>query len=236
MPKNPPEFYGQDYLKSPVGSVALKEGTEKTNRWEDNGTYYGAALVAAALAQEFGILPRVRFSDGSLEKNKDNTSDILDVGCGRGFVVRHLKNLRFAAAGCEYAPMSEVQPVERHIYRGDLTETLPFDDGAFGLTICLGVLSHLPEDDVPHAIRELTRVTRRAIWTNILVIDHPLQKHHQTIRPPHWWQAAFKSCGLREVGRAGQWMWAHKMTISPYSWPMVWEPRGRKTSLPDPTL
>lgn len=235
MPKNPAEFYGRKYLESPLASVALKEGTEKTTRWEDNGVFYGAALVAGALAQEFGIMPRVRFSDGSLEKNEDNTSDILDVGCGRGFIVRHLKNLRFAAAGCEYAPLSEIEPVERHIYHGDLTGELPFDDDAFGLTICLGVLSHIPEDDVPHAIRELNRVTRGGIWTNILVIDHPLQQHHQTVRPPHWWGDLFKKNGMKEVGRAAQWMWGHKMTISPYSWPMVWERRGRKTKLTDPT-
>jgi SAM-dependent methyltransferase len=172
MTKNPSEFYDETYLKSPLCSRA-----GNTSRWEDNGVYLNAAMFTAELARATGA------------------GKILEVGCGRGFVVRHLRRVGVNADGLEYGTGGVEHSVcdARH---GDLTEHLPVADESYDLVYTAGVLSHIPEEKVVHALSELRRVATKIVWTNILVKYHELQQHHKTFKPKEWWTRKFSRAGL----------------------------------------
>ncbi len=199
MSKNPPEFYGVAYLKSPLA------GGEGINRWQDNGVYHNGACFAAAIARHVGA------------------QSILDVGCGRGFVVRHLRNLGVTADGCEYGVEAVQHSVCGAVF-GDLTDRLPYADKSYDLAHCVGVLSQFPAEDAPQAISELARVARGWLLTNILVKYHEAAPHHLNVSPPDWWRERFDRAGFRQVeiaelcGRFG-------MARNPLSWLAFWEKR-----------
>lgn len=179
--KNPSEFYDLDYLKTPIRWAG------GATRYEDNGSFYQAA----------------RFIDSFLAEQRAVNPSIVDVGCGRGFVVSHLNSMGRQATGCEYGTAALAHSVCAAVF-GDLTERLPYNDATFDFIACTGVLSHLPADKVPHGLQELSRIGRRWLWTNILVVEQgespeAEQAHHRNIISRRWWRERFQLAGWREV-------------------------------------
>lgn len=80
---------------------------------------------------------------------------LLDIGCGRGFLLD-----RFADAGLTGLTGVDVYEdvaSERWDYaRGDVTQQLPFDDGAFECVVAGEIIEHVPDPD--HFLREIRRV------------------------------------------------------------------------------
>ena len=175
--KNSPEFYGEDYLNIEIGGA----GGAKRN--EDNGAYYQAAVFV----REF------------LDFKEYQAPRTLDVGCGLGFVVRHLRNLNVDAHGVEYGFWTVDHAVVPGILWADLTIRLPFPSESFDLVSCCGVLSQFPEEFSEGALRELARVSRRFVWVNIQCEEHELQRHHRNIKPKEFWFDLFEKTGLRIV-------------------------------------
>ena len=75
---------------------------------------------------------------------------------------------------------------------------------AFDFIACTGVLSHLPADRAAHGLRELSRIGRRWLWTNILVVEQgespeAEQAHHRNVVSRRWWKEQFELAGWREM-------------------------------------
>jgi SAM-dependent methyltransferase len=176
MEKNPPEFYGEDYLKSEMGD------TGGMTRWEDHGAFHNSAHFIARLQLAYKDISRV-----------------LDVGCGRGFVVKHLRDLGISAEGCEYAHFAVDNSVCDAAWC-DLTDRLPYEDKTFDLVHCAGVLSQFPAEFAEHALKELFRVSRKYLWANILVGKNApkQQSHHRNVKVREWWEPIFHRVGWRE--------------------------------------
>lgn len=91
-------------------------------------------------------------------------SSVLDVGCGKGFMLHDFKRIfpDLKVAGLdisEYAyehAMPDVQPFMRV---GD-AQALPYDDKSFDLVVSISTVSNLPLDGCRRAIREIERVAR----------------------------------------------------------------------------
>lgn len=179
--KNPSEFYDLNYLKTPLRWAG------GATRFDDNGTFYQAA----------------HFIDDFLKAQKAVNPVIVDVGCGRGFVVRHLQSMGRQATGCEYGKAALASSVCGAVF-GDLTERLPYADRNFDFIACTGVLSHLPADKAWHALQELSRIGRRWLWANILVVEglespEAEQAHHLNVISRGWWRERFRLTGWQEV-------------------------------------
>src|SRR3989344_6097785 len=92
------------------------------------------------------------------------SQNILDVGCGEGFVLGHLKKRGFAANLTGVDISEEAISAGLAIFPGlNLVKgsvyNLPFADDYFDVVMCLEVLEHLAEPE--KALQELVRVSKK---------------------------------------------------------------------------
>ncbi len=87
----------------------------------------------------------------SLEPKK-----VLEVGIGNGFVTRYLRE-----KGCGVTTLDIVSELGPDVTGSVLS--MPFENAAFDVVVCFEVLEHLPYDDFPKALEELSRVSRKHV-------------------------------------------------------------------------
>ncbi len=123
---------------------------------------------------------------------------VLDVGCGRGWVVEALRAGGVDAWGVDPSPylagLSRIQPY--HIRAS--ADRLPFDAGAFDVVLCTDVLAHIPEPFVERSLREMVRVCRGAFVAAVDCAD-PTKQGHTTMRPRAWWVERLAEVGLEPM-------------------------------------
>lgn len=88
---------------------------------------------------------------------------ILDVGCGRGFLLHEFQRLlpNCTITGfdvSEYGLATAKDEVRPHLFKHDAREPLPFADKSFDLAISINALHNLPPQDVVKALSEMQRV------------------------------------------------------------------------------
>lgn len=89
-------------------------------------------------------------------------ANILDVGCGKGFLLYDLKmtNPSFNVHGVdisEYA-VGQADPLIKPNLKAASCTALPFPDSIFDLVISASTIHNLPEADARQAVREIDRV------------------------------------------------------------------------------
>lgn len=89
---------------------------------------------------------------------KEGTT-ILDAGCGEYGLAAFMPGANIT--GVDILPKDAVDPRLNYIH-GSIID-LPFEAGAFDLSVSVDVLEHLPEELRPPAVEQLVKVTRRAI-------------------------------------------------------------------------
>lgn len=97
-------------------------------------------------------------------------SRILDVGCGKGFLLYDFLKLipGIAVAGIdisEYAIQNALEEVKAFVSIGD-AKKLPFADDSFDLVISLNTIHNLPLEDCFQALKEIERVGKNKFIVN----------------------------------------------------------------------
>lgn len=92
-------------------------------------------------------------------------SCVLDVGCGKGFMLHDFKELmpKLTVAGIdisEYAIKHAIENVKFFLRVGNAKE-LPYEDNSFDLVISINTIHNLPLEECKQALREIQRVTRK---------------------------------------------------------------------------
>lgn len=127
---------------------------------------------------------------------------VLDVGCGRGWTVRALRERGIAAVGVDYAPsLAELTLIRGHFIRAP-ADRLPFGDGSFDVVLCTDVLAHIPEPFVARSLRDMVRVCRGSLIAAIDCAD-PTREGNLTIRPRRWWLDHLAAAGAEPVSTIG---------------------------------
>jgi SAM-dependent methyltransferase len=155
---------------------------------------------------------------------------ILDVGCGRGWLVKHLQKSAVPAVGVDIDSDALRYSVcdAKH---GNLNGRLPFDDGSFGMVICLGVLGLVPQVRLGRALLELARVSTNLMWIN-LPCKYPSGKIHfweeegSILETPAWWRPIIRTAGWEELN-CGQEFKMFGYGQTPERWTSVWKKKDR---------
>lgn len=129
----------------------------------------------------------------------------LDVGCGLGFMIRHLQNLGEQARGIDISNWALKNSVIKEVYRCDLRDLKNFVSkiGIPDILCILRTLEYLPEDEIEKVLEDLPYFFNIAIPICIVISDHknqsiPLSSSigRLTMKPKHWWETKFEKFNL----------------------------------------
>jgi len=103
-----------------------------------------------------------------LDNLSTNSSNLLDVGCGRGFWLSILaEKTNYSLTGCD---VFESSPIKNITYKQGNIEQLPFEDKSFDIVTCHHTIEHIRS--IEKAVAELKRVARKQ-----LIIVTPKQRY-----------------------------------------------------------
>ena len=131
---------------------------------------------------------------------------LLDMGCGRGRVVRHLRERGYRCLGIDIT----LDGARKKDDTGKLSSTVgfteaplwetPFHNNQFEYTFSTDVLEHIPPDMVEATIKEIYRITRVETFLVISTIDDVNYENlHKTIKPISWWKEQFAKLNFKAV-------------------------------------
>ncbi len=137
----------------------------------------------------------------------DDESTILDVGCGKGFMLHDFAqalpgvNLKGVDIS-DYAIANAMETVKPFIVKADAKE-LPFEDKSFDLVISINTIHNLPIEECKKALTEIQRVSRRDSFVTVDAYRTPEEKKRmdawnltaQTYMHVDEWKKLFKAAG-----------------------------------------
>lgn len=121
--------------------------------------------------------------------NSYNPTNVLDVGCGIGSLVRSLDN----ATGVDFSPDLREQfwGNDPRFIEAEATR-LPFQDNSVDLVFSSDFFEHIPEEDIDKVASEMIRVGGKVITFVADDIGENLsyrqRLYHITHKPLSWWK------------------------------------------------
>jgi len=141
-------------------------------------------------------------------------SKVLDVGCGKGFMLHDFRELipGITVAGIDispYAIANAMEDVKPFLKVGNAKE-LPYEDHSFDLVISINTVHNLALEDCKQALREIMRVTKKDAFVTMDAYHNEEEKKRMdkwnltalTYMSVPEWEKLF-----REVGYTGDYFW-----------------------------
>lgn len=93
----------------------------------------------------------------------DNKSKVLDVGCGKGFLLYEIKKILpkikiYGIDSSEYAIKNSKEEIKSNLIIHNANKKFPFDDNEFDLVFSINTLHNLKIFDLKIALKEMNRV------------------------------------------------------------------------------
>lgn len=137
---------------------------------------------------------------------------VLDVGCGKGFLVKDLVALGIDAYGLDvsqYALMHCEPEVVGRLHIGS-ADSLPFPSGSFAAVLSINTIHNLPRDRCKMALQEMQRLAPGKCFVQVDSYRTPEQKKifeswvltAKFYDYPDGWEKLFN-----EAGYTGDWYW-----------------------------
>ena len=143
-----------------------------------------------------------------------NGSKILDIGCGKGFMLFDFMKLNpnFVLEGVDisdYAITNAVPEVKKFLKVGD-AKSLPYEDNSFDLVISINTTHNLEINQCKKALSEMERVSRKDKYLIVDAYSNEIEKDRifawnltaKTILSTNEWISLFE-----EVGYTGHYYW-----------------------------
>lgn len=175
--------YGEDYFET----LDNGDGYQDSTMWED---------IAHAIKEVFGIVDKT---------DRSSQIHLVDVGCAKGYLVRHLRRRGFDAWGVDiskYAIDHAPEDTATWLRLYDITSKDPsfFGNDSFNMAVCLETMEHIPEPQVDLALTNILNLVEpgsQVVFT-ICTEDQPgwdTDPTHVTIRSHDWWQFRLEQNG-----------------------------------------
>ncbi len=166
-------YYNEDYFKTTDGKKYTKsDGT--VGAWSyanPEGEWLGCESIVKTWKDIF---------------NLDNSSKVLDVGCGRGTFIGYLRNIKIEAWGFDFSEWAVKNPYPKCpkdcIKLHDATKEFPYGDSPFDLVLCLDLMEHMYVDDIDFVISEVFRVSNKWVFLQIATINSDTNEHGYIIK------------------------------------------------------
>ena len=112
--------------------------------------------------------------------NLNNNSSILDVGCGKGFMLydfkRYLPNAMLKGVDISsYAIENSLEDIKKDLVVGDC-KNLPFEDNSFDLVISINTIHNHEISDCQASIREINRVSKNNCFIIVDAYKNDIEK------------------------------------------------------------
>lgn len=143
-----------------------------------------------------------------------SSSSLLDVGCGKGFMLHDLAALIPGIAVCgvdvsEYAIKNAIDDMCPFVKEANATD-LPFPDDSFDVVISINTVHNLDRDHCARALREIERVSRGRSFITVDAYRNDAEKElmwawnltAKTIMHVDEWKSFFS-----DVGYTGDYYW-----------------------------
>jgi SAM-dependent methyltransferase len=141
-------------------------------------------------------------------------SSVLDVGCGKGFMLHDMAQLLpgITVKGIDvssYAIENAIEDMRPHVHVAD-AKKLPFHDKSFDVVISINTIHNLEREECAKALREIERVSRGKSFVTVDAYRHEEEKERmygwnltaRTIMSVEEWVKFF-----RDAGYTGDYYW-----------------------------
>lgn len=128
---------------------------------------------------------------------KRKPESILEIGCGRGYLVKLFENAGIRTVGMDVSPHCyHTRATDSFVLHDATVFPWEFKDKEFDVCFSIAFMEHLPsEDKVADVIKESARVSKRGLHgITFQIAPNDTDPTHKsgTIRPKEWWQNKFK--------------------------------------------
>ncbi|HOW36116.1 MAG TPA: class I SAM-dependent methyltransferase [Candidatus Omnitrophota bacterium] len=146
--------------------------------------------------------------------NLSETAAILDIGCGKGFMLHDFKELmpQATVAGIDVSTyaIEHAMPSVKPFLKIASAEKLPYADKSFDLVISINSIHNLPLERLKTALREIQRVCRGSSYITVDAWRNETERENllkwvltaETMMHVDDWVKMF-----REVGYTGDYFW-----------------------------
>ena len=118
---------------------------------------------------------------------KLSPTSVLDVGCGRGFLVRKLNDYGVYTLGVDFSDYAVKKKLSDAVFLAD-AKKIPFGGKSFDLVVSTDFFEHIPEEDIDKVYSEMKRVSNRVAARIAMLPESPkVNEYHLTIRDRGWW-------------------------------------------------
>ena len=136
--------------------------------------------------------------------NLDSNSSILDIGCGKGFMLYDLKkliksNFLKGIDISQYAIDNSLEDIKPCLSVAD-AKKIPFPDNPFDVVISINTIHNLDKSDCAKALKEISRVTKKFSFITVDAYRNEEEKKRmfdwnltaKTIMSENEWEIFFK--------------------------------------------
>ncbi len=138
--------------------------------WHDNNPFWIYGSDEKGKRRSEGIAPFLLMDTFDLWDKK-----VLDVGAGKGWLVKFLREFGADVLGLDYSSYSVENSVS-NVILGDMTDLSRFEDNSFDMVISRENAEHLTIEQAEKAFSEIFRVTKKWVYITIWLTKDPEAK------------------------------------------------------------